>query len=54
MLHNSEKDFIKRHNGLKKNDKKKMLSELGYKSLSDLITNTVPNKILLKDLLSIG
>ena len=54
MLHNSEKDFIKRHIGLKKNDEKKMLSELGYKSLSDLITNTVPNKILLKDLLSIG
>jgi len=54
MLHNSEKDFIKRHIGLSKIDEKNMLSELGYKSLDDLIKNTVPNKILLKDMLSIG
>ena len=54
MLHNSEKDFIKRHIGLKKKDEKKMLSELGYDSINDLISSTVPNKILLKDLLSIG
>tara|TARA_B100001741_G_scaffold219109_1_gene181747 strand:- start:404 stop:3268 length:2865 start_codon:yes stop_codon:yes gene_type:complete len=54
MLHNSEKDFIKRHIGLSKADEKNMLSELGYKSLDDLIKNTVPNKILLKDMLSIG
>ena len=54
MLHNSEKDFIKRHIGLSKIDEKNMLSELGYKSLDDLIKNTVPNKILLKDILSIG
>ena len=54
MLHNSEKDFIKRHIGLKKKDEKKMLSELGYESINDLISSTVPNKILLKDLLSIG
>ena len=45
MLHNSEKDFIKRHIGLSKADEKNMLSELGYKSLDDLIKNTVPNKI---------
>ena len=51
MLHNSEKDFIKRHIGLSKADEKNMLSELGYKSLDDLIKNTVPNKILLKDML---
>ena len=50
MLHNSEKDFIKRHIGLKKKDEKKMLSELGYDSINDLISSTVPNKILLKDL----
>ena len=31
-----------------------MLNQLGYKSLSDLINNTVPEKILLKDKLSIG
>ena len=54
MLHNSEKDFIKRHIGLSKKDEQKMLSDLGYKSLNALIEDTVPNKILLKDLLSIG
>ena len=54
MLHNSEKDFIKRHIGLSKKDEKTMLSDLGYKSLNELIEDTVPNKILFKDLLSIG
>jgi len=28
MLHNSEKDFIKRHIGLSKEDEKNMLNEL--------------------------
>ena len=54
MLHNSEKDFIKRHIGLAKKEEKTMLSELGYKSLNELIEDTVPSKILFKDLLSIG
>jgi len=54
MLHNSEKDFIKRHIGLKKKDEKKILSEIGHKSLDELISNTVPKNILLKDKLSIG
>ena len=54
MLHNSEKDFIKRHIGLSKKDDKTMLSDLGYKSLNELIEDTVPSKILFKDLLSIG
>ena len=54
MLHNSQKDFIRRHIGPKKKDEQKMLSQLGYKSLSELIDNTVPEKILLKDVLSIG
>ena len=54
MLHNSEKDFIKRHIGLKKKDEKKILNEIGYKSLDELINNTVPKNILLKDQLSIG
>ena len=54
MLHNSEKDFIKRHIGLSKTDEKTMLSDLGYKSLNELIEDTVPSKILFKDLLSIG
>ena len=54
MLHNSEKDFIKRHIGLSKKDEKYILNELGYNSLDELISNTVPKKILLKDQLSIG
>ena len=54
MLHNSEKDFIKRHIGLSKKDEKTMLSDLGYENLNQLIEDTVPNKILFKDLLSIG
>jgi len=54
MLHNSQKDFIRRHIGPKKKDEKNMLNQLGYKSLSELINNTVPEKILLKDSLSIG
>jgi len=54
MLHNSQKDFIRRHIGPKKKDEQEMLSILGYESLSELINNTVPEKILLKDLLSIG
>ena len=54
MLHNSQKDFIRRHIGPKKKDEQEMLSKLGYKSLSELINNTVPEKILSKDVLSIG
>ncbi len=54
MLHNSQKDFIRRHIGPKKKDEQEMLNKLGYKSLSELINNTVPEKILSKDVLSIG
>jgi len=54
MLHNSQKDFIRRHIGPKKKDEQNMLKQLGYKSLSELINSTVPEKILLKDPLSIG
>ena len=54
MLHNSQKDFIRRHIGPNKKDEQNMLDQLGYKSLSELINNTVPEKILLKDPLSIG
>ena len=54
MLHNSEKDFIKRHIGTSEEEQKKMLNQLGYKSLDDLINNTVPKKILFKDKLSVG
>ena len=54
MLHNSERDFIKRHIGASEEDQKKMLNQIGYKSLDDLINNTVPEKILFKDKLSVG
>ena len=37
MLHNSEKDFIKRHIGPSEDDQSKMLNKLNYKSLDDLI-----------------
>ena len=49
MLHNSQKDFLKRHIGPSDEDQNKMLKELNYKSLDDLIKNTVPEKIQLKD-----
>ena len=42
MLHNSQKDFLKRHIGPSEEDKSKMLKKLNYKSLDDLIDNTVP------------
>ena len=44
MLPNSEKDFLKRHIGPSKEDQSKMLKELNYQSLDDLIDNTVPEK----------
>ena len=42
-------DFIKRHIGLSRKDEKYILNKLGYKSLDELISNTVPKNILLKD-----
>ena len=45
MLHNSQKDFLKRHIGPSDEDQNKMLKELNYKSLDDLIKSTVPEKI---------
>ena len=48
MLPNSEKDFLRRHIGPSKEDQSKMLKELNYKSLDDLIDNTVPEKIKFK------
>ena len=49
MLHNSQKDFLKRHIGPSSEDQNKMLNQLKYKSLDDLIDNTVPKKIKIKD-----
>ena len=54
MLHNSEKDFIKRHIGPSKKDEKDMLGQLGYQNINELISQTVPEKILFKGELNIG
>ena len=54
MLHNSQKDFISRHIGPSDNDQKKMLKDLNFKSLDDLINSTVPEKIQFKGELNIG
>jgi glycine dehydrogenase len=54
MLKNAQKDFIQRHIGPSVQEQKVMLKELGYKNLDELIANTVPEKILLKEELSIG
>jgi glycine dehydrogenase len=54
MLKSSQRDFIRRHIGPSEEDQNKMLNELGFKSLDDLISKTVPEKILLKEELDIG
>ena len=54
MLKNAQKDFIKRHIGPTEAEQKTMLQELGFNSLDELISKTVPEKILLKESLSIG
>ena len=54
MLKSSQKDFIKRHIGPSEADQQKMLNELSFDSLDDLISKTVPEKILLKEDLGIG
>jgi glycine dehydrogenase len=54
MLKSSQKDFIKRHIGPSEADQQKMLNELGFDNLDDLISKTVPEKILLKEDLGIG
>ena len=54
MLKNAQKDFIQRHIGSSIKEQKIMLKELGYETLDELISKTVPEKILLKENLSIG
>ena len=54
MLKNAQKDFIRRHIGPSEKEQAKMLQDLGYKNLDELIEKTVPEKILLKDSLEIG
>ena len=54
MLHDTEKDFIKRHIGTSEEEQLKMLKVLRYSSLDELISKTVPEKILFKEDLEIG
>ena len=49
MIDNNSKEFIYRHIGPSELEQKSMLKEVGYNSLDDLMKNTVPEKILLKD-----
>ena len=53
MIDNTSKEFIKRHIGPSVDEQSKMLQHVGYSSLEDLMKNTVPEKILLKDDLNI-
>ena len=54
MIDDNSKEFIKRHIGPSEEDQSKMLKKLKYKSLNDLIDNTVPEKIQFKGELNIG
>ena len=53
MIDDNSKEFIKRHIGPSEEEQSKMLKYVGYKSLQDLMENTVPEKILLKEELKI-
>jgi glycine dehydrogenase len=53
MIDNNSKEFIYRHIGPTEAEQENMLKEVGYNSLEDLMKNTVPEKILLKDDLKI-
>ena len=53
MIDNNSKEFIYRHIGPTETEQQSMLEEVGYNSLDELMKNTVPEKILLKDELNI-
>ena len=53
MIDNNSKEFIYRHIGPTEVEQNSMLKEVGYNSLEELMKNTVPEKILLKDELNI-
>jgi glycine dehydrogenase len=53
MIDNNYKEFIYRHIGPTESEQKNMLKEIGYNSLDELMKNTVPEKILLKNELNI-
>ena len=53
MLENN-RSFFRRHIGNSAQEQKKMLNELGYKDIKELISKTVPENIHFKDDLTIG
>ncbi len=53
MIDDTSKEFIKRHIGPSKNDQRKILDYINVDSLEQLMKDTVPNDILLKEDLKI-
>ena len=53
MIDDTSKEFISRHIGPNTSDQKEMLKAISSKSINDLIENTVPKNILIKDNLKI-
>jgi len=53
MIDDNSKEFLARHIGPSQDDQEKMLHVVGAKSLNDLMKNTVPEKILLSEELSV-
>ena len=53
MLENN-RSFFRRHIGNSDQEQQKMLDELGYKNIKDLILSTVPGNIHFKEPLTIG
>lgn len=47
-------NFIKRHNGITEADRKKMLKAIGVDSINQLIEQTIPASIMLKDQLGLS
>ncbi len=54
MIDDTSKEFIKRHIGPSEQDQKKILNYIGSKSIEQLMIDTVPNNILLKEKLKIN
>ena len=53
MIDDTSKEFISRHIGPSTEDQKEMLKSISSKSIDNLIENTVPKNILIKDELKI-
>ena len=53
MIDDTSKEFISRHIGPSTEDQKEMLKAISSKSIDNLIENTVPKNILIKDELKI-